>query len=61
MHDATTHWVKELNTIFIRVVGKDGVIFKVPFSFDRVPGLFTGEATFENESMYFRYYIRKKN
>ena len=47
MHDATTHWVKELNTIFIRVAGKDGKIFKVAFSFDRVPGSFTGEAPCE--------------
>ena len=47
MHDAITHWVKELNTIFIRAVGKDGAIFKVPFSFDRVPGSFTGEALCE--------------
>ena len=44
VHDATT---KELNTIFIRVVGKDGTIFKVAFSFDRVLGSFTGEALCE--------------
>ena len=43
-HDATTNWVKELNTILIKVVGKDGTLFKVPFSFDRVPRSFTGEA-----------------
>ena len=47
MHDSTTHWVKELNTIFIRVVGKDGTISKVPFCFDRVSGSFTGEALCE--------------
>ena len=47
MHDASTHWVKKLSTIFIRVVGKDGTIFKMSFSFDRVPGWFTGEALCE--------------
>ena len=47
MCDATTHWVKELNTVFIRVVGKDGTIFKMPLSFDRVPGSFTGRALCE--------------
>ena len=47
VHDATTHWVKELNTIFIRVVGKDGTILNVSLSFDRVPGSFTGEALCE--------------
>ena len=48
MHDASTHWVKELITIFIRVVGKEWTILKVSFSFDRVPGWFTGEALCEN-------------
>ena len=47
VHDATTHWVKELNTIFIRVVGKDGTIFNMSFIFDRVPGSFIGEALCE--------------
>ena len=47
MHDATTHWVEELNTIFIRVVGKDGTILKVSFSFGKVPRSFTGEALCE--------------
>ena len=30
MHDATTHWVKEINTVFWWVVSADGEIFKVP-------------------------------
>ena len=47
MHNAITHWIEEFNTIFITVVGKDGTIFKVPFSFDRVSGSFTGEALCE--------------
>ena len=47
MHNATTHWIKKFNTIFRTVVGKDGTIFKVSFSFDRVSGSFTGEALCE--------------
>ena len=31
LHDATSHWVKELNTVFLRVVTGDGDIYKVPF------------------------------
>ena len=44
LHDATSHWVKELNTVFIRAVSDEGKIYKVPFSMKRVPGSFTGEA-----------------
>ena len=29
VHDATSHWVKELNTVFIRAVDETGEIFKV--------------------------------
>ena len=47
VHDAITHSVKELKAKFISVVGKDGTIFNVPFSFDRVPGSITGEALCE--------------
>ena len=36
--------MKELNTVFLRAVGRDGTIYKVPYSFKRVPGSFTGEA-----------------
>ena len=43
MHDATTHWVKQINTVFLRVVSGDGEIFKVPFSITRIPGSLTGE------------------
>ena len=43
LHDATSHWVKELNTVMIRAVREsDCQIFKVPFSFKQVPGSFTG-------------------
>lgn len=47
VHDATSHWVKEINTVIIRVVADDGEIFKVPFSMKKVPGSFTGEALCE--------------
>ena len=44
LHDATSHWVRELNTIMIRAAREDGKIFKVPFSMNQVPGSLTGEA-----------------
>ena len=44
LHNATSHWYKEINTIFLRVAADDGQILKVPFSAKRVPGSFTGEA-----------------
>ena len=43
IHDATTHWVKEINTVFIRAVDDKGNIAKVPFSMKCVPGSLTGE------------------
>ena len=43
MHDATTHWVKQLNTVMLRVVTSELDIAKVPFAFKSVPSL-TGEA-----------------
>ena len=47
VHDARSHWFTEMNTIFIRAVGSDGTIYKVPYSFDKVPGSFTGEALYK--------------
>ena len=47
MHDVTTHWVKELNTIFIKAITDDAEILKVPFSMNRVAGSFTGEALYK--------------
>ena len=44
LHDATTNFTKTVNALFVRVVNGDGEIFKVPFSFNKVPGSFTGEA-----------------
>ena len=44
IHDATSHWVKEINTIFIRAVFSSGENLQVPFSMKKVPGSFTGEA-----------------
>ena len=43
MHDALTHWVKEINKVFLRVVSGGGTIFKVPISVTRIPGSLTGE------------------
>ena len=43
MHDATSHWVKELNTVFMRAIADHGEVSKVPFSMKRVAVSFTGE------------------
>ena len=32
MHDATIHWVKEINIVFCDLVSGDGRKFRVPFS-----------------------------
>ena len=47
IHDATSHWVKELNTVILRAVDAKGRITKVPFNFRQVPGSLTGEALAE--------------
>ena len=47
LHDATSHWVKELDTVFLQVVTGEGDIYKVPFSMGKVPGSFTVEALCE--------------
>ena len=47
IHDATSHWVKELNTVILRAVDERGNITKVPFSFNQVPGSLTGEVLAE--------------
>ena len=39
MHDATIHWVKQLNTVMLRVVTSELDVVKVPFSFKSVPSL----------------------
>ena len=43
IHDATSHWVKEINTVFLRTVDDKGNIFKVPIDTKQVPGSLTGE------------------
>ena len=47
IHDATSHWVKELNTVILRAVDAKGRITKVPFNFRQVPGSLTGEVLAE--------------
>ena len=52
IHDATSHWVKELNTVILRAVDAKGHITKghitkVPFNFRQVPGSLTGEVLAE--------------
>ena len=42
IHDTTTYWVKQLNTI-IRTVKGDGTFVKVPFNMKQVTGSLTGE------------------
>ena len=62
VYDAATHWVKELNTVLIRVVGKGGTIFKVPLSFDMVPGSFIGGALSEElNQKIFSVKVLKEN
>ena len=43
LHDATTQYVKEVNTVFIREVSSDGHVIKVPYCMHNVPGSLTGE------------------
>ena len=50
IHDATSHWVKELHTVFIGAIIDDGEVSKVPFSIKRVAGSFTGEALCKDTS-----------
>ena len=47
IHDAPSHWVKEINTVFLRAVDDKGNIFKVSFDMKQVPGSLTGEALCE--------------
>ena len=37
IHDTTSHWVKEINTVFLRAVDDKGDIFIVPFDMRQVP------------------------
>ena len=43
LHDTTTYFAKQINTIFIQVVSGNGDVYKVPFSMKEVGGSFTGE------------------
>ena len=45
MHDATSYWVKQLNTMMIRVATDGMEVVRVPFSFRNVASL-TGEALY---------------
>ena len=47
VHDATTYFVKQLNTSILRVVKGDGSIVKVPFNMTHVSGSLTGEVLCE--------------
>ena len=47
IHNAKSHWVKEINTVFLRAVDDKGNIFKVPFDMKQVPGSLTGEVLCE--------------
>ena len=47
IHNATSHWVKEVNTVFLKAVDDKGNIFKVPFDIKQVPESLTGEVLFE--------------
>ena len=58
IHDATSHWVKELNTVILRAVDDQGYITKVPFNFNQVPGSLTGEVL-ANEIMENISLVRK--
>ena len=43
LHDATSHWVMEVNTVFLGGVSDDGNVFMVPYSMKRVVGSLTGK------------------
>ena len=47
LHDATSHYVKEVNSIFIRAVSPDGHVTKIPYCMHKVPGSLTGEVLCE--------------
>ena len=47
IHDATTYFVKQMNTSIIRIVKGDGTIVKVPFDMKKVNGSLTGEVLCE--------------
>ena len=38
IHDAISHWAKEMNTVLLRAVNNEGNVFKVPFDMKQVPG-----------------------
>ena len=43
IHDSTSHWMKGINTVFVRTADDKGNIYKVPFEMEQVPGSLTGE------------------
>lgn len=47
IHNATSHWVKELNTVILRAVDSKSHLTKVPFNFRQVPGSLTGKVLAE--------------
>ena len=47
IHDATTYWVKQINTTILRVVTDGGKIVKVPYNMKKVAGSLTGEVLCE--------------
>ena len=47
LRNATTSFVKKINTVFLQAEANEGGIFKVLFSMKQVPGSFTGEALCE--------------
>lgn len=44
VHDATSHWLKELNTVFLKPVGRYGTIHKMLYSLKTVLDSSTGKA-----------------
>lgn len=44
VHDATSHWLKELNTVFLKPVGRYGTIYKMLYSLKTVLDSSTGKA-----------------
>lgn len=43
LHDATSYWVPEINTVFLHVVSDDSDFFKVTYSMKKVSGGFSEE------------------
>ena len=41
IHDATSYWVRKINTMFVRAINDIGDIQKVPFEMEQLPGPLT--------------------